>query len=175
MNRYVHGQPPLDDGPQGALVTVRDGRHPLAVLTMAACIFAGAMGVFLPRSQSSALDRFLPDPWRCIYYSLLMLSGIIVSVAVWLPDLRDRLLWERLGLLPFTGVLLVYPIAILYVAPHGAIPLGTVIGVLFGIGGAWRVLSISGDLKRWKKVVDELKAAKAAAQAAAGSIREGDS
>lgn len=143
--------------PQGAIVTIRDGRHPLAVLTMAACVFAGGMGVFLPRSPNSALDRFLPDPWRCIYYSLLLVAGLIVSIAVWLPDVRDRLLWERLGLLPFTGVLLVYPIALLHISAGAPIPLGTVIGALFGIGGLWRIIMITAELRRWRATVNRLK------------------
>ena len=156
MNRFIH-RPVSTGDPMASLVTVRDGRHPLVVLTMAACVIAGVMGMFFPPSKTSAIDRFLPDPWRCIYYALLLISGIIVSVAIWLPDLRDRLLWERIGLLPFTGVLLVYPLALVYVAPAGSLPLGTVFAALFGVGGLWRIISINGDLRRWRSVVQELR------------------
>jgi hypothetical protein len=142
--------------PTTPVVIVKDGRHPIAVLTMAASTFSGIVGLFSPPSPASTIDRLLPEPWRSWYYLLLLISGITVSVAVWLPDIRDRLLWERVGLLPFTGVLLVYPLALINSQLTG-LPLGAAIGAMFGLGGLWRVTVITLELRRWKQTIRRLK------------------
>lgn len=150
---------PPGSGSVATVLTIRDGRHPIAVLTMMASAVAGAIGLLLPPSPVSAVDRFIPEPWRHIYYGLLLTAGLIVTVAVWLPDLRDRLIWERIGLLPFTGVLLVYPIALVYVATGTVFGLGTIISSMFGIAGMWRIVDITCELNRWKRTVARIKRA----------------
>jgi len=145
------------DEPRGTVVLVRDGRHPIAVLTMAASSLSGLAGLLLPPNPQSSIDQLLAEPWRSGYYALLLVSGLVVSVAVWLPDLRDRMIWERIGLLPFTGVLLVYPIALVNAQITG-LPLGAAIGALFGIGGLWRIIAISLELRRWKTAIKRLTA-----------------
>jgi hypothetical protein len=147
--------------PASAVVVVKDGQHPIAVLTMLASVVAGISGLLTPPTSSSTIDRLLPEPWRTWYYLLLLISGAIVTVAVWLPDIRDRLIWERVGLLPFTGVLLVYPLALINSKVAG-LPLGVVIGALFGFGGLWRLLVISRELRRWRQTVRRLKEAEVA-------------
>lgn len=147
-----------EETPRGAVVVIRDGRHPIAILTFIASIAAGLAGLLTPPNPSSTLDRLLPEPWRTAYYSILLLSGLVVTFAVWLPDIRDRMIWERIGMLPFTGVLLVYPLALINSKVTG-LPLGVAIGALFGIGGLWRILMITRELNRWKATVRRLKQA----------------
>lgn len=129
-------------------VLVRDGRHPLVSLTMVACLLAGAFGLALPPSPQSAVDRFIPEPWRTAYYALLLLAGLVTLIGIWLPDLRDRLIWERIGLLFFSGTLLVYGIAIVALSP-GKLGAGALFSCLFGFGGVWRIVVISCTLRRW--------------------------
>lgn len=135
---------PVDPVP----VVVRDGRHPLVSLTMIACLLAGALGLILPPSPQSVIDQFIPEPARSAYYVLLLLAGLITLVGVWLPDLRDRLIWERIGLLFFSGTLLVYALAILALAP-GKLGAGSLFSCVFGFGGVWRIVTISLTLRRW--------------------------
>ena len=92
----------------GTMFVARDGRHPMAILAMVAWVLVGARGFIEPRSPTSTLDRFIPDPWRLDYYGLLLLSGLIFLISVCLRDIRDRLIWERIALLFFAGVLLCY-------------------------------------------------------------------
>jgi hypothetical protein len=139
-------------------VVVKDGRHPIAVLTMLAATLSGLAGLLGPPNPSSTIDKLLPEPWRTWYYLLLLISGVVVSVAVWLPDIRDRLIWERIGLLPFTGVLLVYPLALINSELTG-LPLGAAIGAMFGIGGCWRIAVITYELRRWKQTIRRLREA----------------
>lgn len=136
-----------------AVIVVRDGRHPLAVLTMLACMLSGLVGLLsTPQPTTLVVDRLLPEPWRSTYYALLLVSGLIVSVAVWLPDVRDRLMWERIGLLPFTGVLLAYPLALINAGVNG-FPVGVAIGAFFGVGGLWRILQLTRALRQWRMLM----------------------
>lgn len=138
------------------LVIVRDGRHPLVTLTMIACLLAGAIGLLLPPSPQSVIDRFIPEPARSAYYALLLLAGLVTLVGVWLPDLRDRLLWERIGLLFFSGTLLLYALAIFAVAP-GKLGAGALFSCLFGFGGCWRVVVITLTLRSWVQATPRRK------------------
>lgn len=137
-------------GTEPVPVIVRDGRHPLVALTMVACLLAGVFGLLLPPSPQSVIDRFIPEPWRVVYYALLLAAGGITLVGIWLPDLRDRLIWERIGLLFFSGTLLVYALAIFALSP-GKLGAGALFSCLFGFGGAWRVATISLTLRRWMR------------------------
>lgn len=130
---------------------VRDGRHPLVSLTMVACIVSGVLGLLLPSNpQSVLIDRVAPEPWRMIFYMLLCLAGTIMLIGPWLPDLRDRLIWERIGLWFFSGILLIYPLA-LYTAYSGKPGFPYLISCSLGIGGVWRMLEITVQLRRWRQ------------------------
>lgn len=142
-----------------AVLVVHDGRHPLSVLTMAATVFAGVLGLVLPPNPASALDHFLGEPWRTGYYAILLLGGVIVSVCVWLPDIRDRLIGERIGMFFWAGALMTYPIALYAIAGFAA-GLGGIITSLFGIAGAWRIIEITWDLRRWRATVERIEGAK---------------
>ncbi|MGH3794363.1 MAG: hypothetical protein ACRDSP_05690 [Pseudonocardiaceae bacterium] len=135
---------------------VRDGRHPLVSLTMLACTLSGILGLLLPSNPQSVIDQFVPEPWRSVYYLLLCLAGLTILVGVWLPDLRDRLIWERVGLWFFSGTLLVYPLAI-YAMHAGKLGFGGVISCLFGVGGVWRITAITYQLQRWRKAAEAAK------------------
>ncbi len=136
----------------GAVVPliVRDGRHPLVMITMVACVLSGALGLLTPSSPQLVIDRFVPGPWRGIYYLLLSVSGLIVLVGVWLPDLRDRLIWERIGLWFFSGIVLIYPLSI-YTVYSNSLGFGGMISCLLGIGGIWRIIVITCQLRRWRR------------------------
>jgi hypothetical protein len=84
--------PERDRITQATIFIVRDGRHPMAILAMVACVLVGALGFIGPRSPTSTIDRFIPDPWRFGYYGLLLLSGLIFLTSVCLRDIRDRLI-----------------------------------------------------------------------------------
>ena len=86
--------------PPVTIFVVRDGRHPMAILAMVACVLVGALGFIGPRSPTSTIDRFIPDPWCFGYYGLLLFSGLIFLISVCLRDIRDRLIWERIALTP---------------------------------------------------------------------------
>ena len=150
-------EPPVT--PVGAAVlVVHDGRHPLSVLVMVATVFAGIVGLVAGPNPASALDHFIGEPWRTGYYVVLLLGGIINSVCVWLPDIRDRLIGERIGMLFWSGALLTYPIA-LYAIAGLAAGLGGILTSLFGIAGAWRIVEITRDLRRWRATVVRIEAA----------------
>ena len=150
---------PSDPSPLvgAAVLVVHDGRHPISVLTMAATVFAGALGLVLPPNPSSALDHFIPEPYRTAYYAILLLGGVINSVCVWLPDIRDRLIGERIGMFFWSGALMTYPIA-LYALAGFAAGLGGIITSLFGVAGIWRIVEITLDLRRWKATIQKIEA-----------------
>jgi hypothetical protein len=107
-----------------------------------------------PRSPTSTIDRFIPDPWRLGYYGLLLLSGLIFLVSVCLHDIRDRLIWERIALLFFAGVLLCYPAAVW--AGHSDDPGSIYEGVMscaFGFAGLWRIGEITRDLRQARRTI----------------------
>lgn len=145
--------------PVAAVLVVHDGRHPLSVLTMAATVFAGVLGLVLPPNPASALDHFIGEPWRTGYYAILLLGGVIVSVCVWLSDIRDRLIGERIGMFFWAGALMTYPIALYAIAGFAA-GLGGIITSLFGIAGTWRIVEITLDLRRWRATVERIEGAK---------------
>lgn len=138
--------PPLN------LLIIRDGRHPLAILLLIAAVVSGAMGLLLPPSPRSVIDQLVPEPWNSAYYTLLGLSGLVTLIGVWLPDIRDRLMVEQIGLWFLSGVLLVYPLAI-YVFFPGTLGLGGVISCLFGAGALWRVVEIIREMRQWRRAV----------------------
>lgn len=138
------------------VLSVRNGRHPIAVLVMVAATLIGGLGLLGVTNPESVLERFLVEPYRTIYYFLLLVSGLITSIAVWLPDIRDRLIWERIGLLPFAGALLVYPIALLALASNIA-ALGAITVSLFGFAGLWRAIEITHDLHKWRYALKRIK------------------
>lgn len=142
-----------------AVLVVHDGRHPLSVLTMAASVFAGIIGLVTGPNPNSAIDHFFPGAYRIGYYVLLLIGGMIVSACVWLPDVRDRLIGERIGLFFWSGVLTVYPVALYAVAGFAA-GLGGIITALFGVAGTWRIIEITTDLRRWKATVAKIESAK---------------
>lgn len=101
-------------GRRPEILIIRNGRHPMVLLVMAACLASGIMGSVLPPDPSvSIVDRYVPEPWNTTYYITLILSSITVLVGVWLPDLRDRMMVEQIGLWFLSGPLLIYPIVIL--------------------------------------------------------------
>jgi hypothetical protein len=152
--RPADPQPPI----AAAVLVVHDGRHPLSVFTMGATIIAGILGLILPPNPASALDHFIPEPYRTVYYSVLLLGGVVTSVCVWLPDIRDRLIGERVGLFFFSGALLTYPIALYAIAGYAA-GLGALITSLFGVAGVWRIIEITLELRRWRATIAKVEAA----------------
>jgi hypothetical protein len=139
---------------QATIFVVRDGRHPMAILAMVACVLVGALGFIGPRSPTSTIDRFIPDPWRLGYYGLLLLSGLIFLTSVCLRDIRDRLIWERIALLFFAGVLLCYPLTVW--SGSGADPGSIYEGVVscaFGFAGLWRIGEITLDLRQARRII----------------------
>jgi hypothetical protein len=139
-------------------MVVHDGRHPLSVFTMGAVVIAGILGLVLPPNPASALDHFIPEPYRTAYYAVLLLGGVINSVCVWLPDIRDRLIGERVGMFFFSGALMTYPIALYAIAGFAA-GLGGLITSLFGIAGLWRIVEITLELRRWRAAIARVEAA----------------
>lgn len=131
-------------------VIIRDGRHPLVVTIMVACVLSGVLGLIRPSSPQLVIDRFVPAPWRGTYYLLLGVAGLIALVGVWLPDLRDRLIWERIGLWFFSGAVLIYPLAI-YTVSLGSVGFGGMISCLLGVGGIWRMITLTRQLRRWRR------------------------
>ncbi|MGH4010383.1 MAG: hypothetical protein ACRDTH_19855 [Pseudonocardiaceae bacterium] len=126
----------------------------MAVLAMIACVLVGALGFIGPRSPTSTIDRFIPDPWRLGYYGLLLLAGLIFLISVCLQDIRDRLIWERIALLFFAGVLLCYPVTIW--AGHGNDPGSIYEGVVscaFGFAGLWRIGEITLGLRQARRTI----------------------
>lgn len=140
-----------------AVMVVHDGRHPLSVFTMGATIIAGLLGLLLPPNPASALDHFIPEPYRTGYYAVLLLGGVINSVCVWLPDVRDRLIGERVGMFFFSGALMTYPIALYAIAGFAA-GLGALITSLFGVAGIWRIVEITIELRRWRATIARVEA-----------------
>lgn len=140
-----------------AVLVVHDGRHPLSVLTMAATVVAGLLGLLLGPNPSSALDHFIPEPYRTGYYAVLLTGGLINSVCVWLPDIRDRLIGERIGMFFFSGALMTYPIALYAIAGFAA-GLGALITSLFGVAGMWRIAEITLELRKWRATIARIEA-----------------
>lgn len=132
------------------VVIVRDGRHPLVLLVLVACVLAAATGLFGPGNPRSVIDQFVPEPWRTGYYVILGAAGLLTMVGVWLRHPRDRLMVEQIGLWFLSGVLLVYPLAI-YALYSGTLGLGGVMSCLLGVGGLWRIADIALQLRRWPK------------------------
>lgn len=135
-----------------ALLVVRDGRHPLVLLLLVGAMVSGVIGLIGPANPQSVVDKLVPEPWRMAYYVLLGLSGLVTMVGVWLPDLRDRLAVEQIGLWFLSGTLLVYPVAIAAFYP-GKLGFGGVISCLFGLGGLWRILEIILEVRRWHRAM----------------------
>lgn len=132
-----------------SLIVVRDGRHPLVLLLLAGAFLTGVIGLIGPHNPQSVVDKLVPDPWRTFYYVFLAAAGLITLVGVWLPDLRDRLAVEQIGLWFLSGTLLVYPLSIYAFFP-GSLGFGGVISSLFGIGGLWRIGEIIWELRHWR-------------------------
>jgi hypothetical protein len=141
------------------VLVVHDGRHPFSVLVMVATVFASVVGLIAGPSQASALDHFIGEPWRTVYYLVLLFGSLVVSVSVWLPDIRDRLIGERVGMLFWAGALTVYPIA-LYAIAGLAAGLGGIITSIFGIAGIWRIIEITLDLHKWRATIERVEATK---------------
>ena len=141
----------LVDGIQLELIVVRNGRHPMVMLVMAACLSTGLMGLFLePDPSVSIIDRYIPNPWNVTYYIILVVASTVILIGVWLPDLRDRLMVEQIGLWFLSGALLIYPLFI-WTTYSEEFALGGMISLLCGIGGFARIAEIIrevGDLRR---------------------------
>ena len=154
MTSHQTNPPEHDQITPVAIFVVRDGRHPMAILAMVACVLVGALGFIGPRSPTSTIDRFIPDPWRSGYYGLLLFAGLIFLISVCFHDIRDRLIWERIALLFFAGVLLCYPVTVW--ASHGDDPGSIYEGVMscaFGFAGLWRIGEITLDLRQARRTI----------------------
>lgn len=143
----------LTGGRQVEILVVRNGRHPIVLLVMVACLVSGLMGLFLgPQPSSSIIDRFVPEPWNTTYYIILLLSSTIILIGVWLPDLRDRLMVEQIGLWFLSGALLIYPLVI-WTTYSQPLALGGMISLLCGIGGFARIIEILHEIYNWHLLV----------------------
>lgn len=132
----------LTGGHQVEILVVRNGRHPIVLLVMAACLSSGLMGLFLePDPSASIIDRYVAEPWNTTYYIILLLSSTVILIGVWLPDLRDRLMVEQIGLWFLSGALIIYPLVI-WTTYSQRLALGSMISLLCGIGGFARIAEI---------------------------------
>lgn len=135
------------------LLVVRNGRHPIVLLVMAACLGSGLMGLFMPPDPSaSIIDRYVPEPWKTTYYVILTLASIVILIGVWLPDPRDRLMVEQIGLWFLSGALLIYPIVI-WTTYSQRLALGGMISLLCGIGGLARIAEILREVRAVRHLI----------------------
>lgn len=140
------------DGHQSKQLMIRDARHPFVLSIIGACLISGLVGVLLPSDpHSSIVDRYVPEPWRTIFYTTLAASSFVILVGVWLPDFRDRLMVEQIGLWFLTAVLLLYPILIWAWSSY-RLNLGGMIPLLCGLGGLVRILEIRRELRSWYRL-----------------------
>lgn len=143
----------LVDGHGVELLVVRNGRHPIVLLVMAACLSSGFMGLFLdPDPAASIIDRYVPEPWNSTYYVILMLSSTVILIGVWLPDPRDRLMVEQIGLWFLSGALLIYPLVI-WASYSPRLGLGGMISLLCGIGGLARIVEILNEVRSLRRLI----------------------
>lgn len=142
----------MTEGAPLNLLVMRNGRHPIAMLVMAACLVTGIMGLVLsPDPAGSIIDRWVPEPWRTVYYVTLVFSGLIVLVGVWLPHIRDRLMVEQIGLWFLSGALMIYPLVI-WLAYSQRLGLGGMISLLCGLGCIGRIGEILYELRELDKI-----------------------
>lgn len=135
-------------GKEIALLVVRDGRHPWAIALLLGCIISGILGLVVGPNPRAPVDQYMPPTLRAIYYIVLAVSGLITLIGVWLPDLRDRLMVEQIGLWFLCMPLMIYPIAVVTVY-SGPLGLGGVISCLIGFGGLIRIIEIMREIRRW--------------------------
>ena len=136
------------------VVVVRNGRHSMALAVIVACLVSGLMGIFLPADSTSIIDRYIPSPWDTYYFVILLVSSSTILIGVWLPDFRDRVMIEQIGLWFLSGVLLVYP-AVVWTKYAHHLELGGMISLLCGIGGLARIAEILHELRRLRRYTRE--------------------
>lgn len=135
------------------LVAVRNGRHPIVLFVLGACLLSGIMGLLLPADPAaSIIDRHVPEPWKSVYYVILAVSSTIILIGVWLPHFRDRMMVEQIGLWFLSGALLIYPIVI-FVTYSDRLGLGGMISLLCGLGGLARIIEILYELRLWHRII----------------------
>lgn len=132
------------------LLVVRDSRHPWVISLLLGCILAGALGVWTAPDPRNLVDQYMHGIWRDVYYWVLLASGLITLVGVCLPDLRDRLMVEQIGLWFLSAPLLIYPIAI-FASYSGTFGLGASVSCLVGVGSLIRIGSIFRELRVWRQ------------------------
>ena len=123
------------------------------MLVMAACLVSGLMGLFLePDPEASIIDRYVTEPWNTTYYVILLLSSTVILIGVWLPDPRDSLMVEQIGLWFLSGALLIYPLVI-WTTYTQRLALGGMISLLCGIGGLARIAEILQEVCTLRRIV----------------------
>jgi hypothetical protein len=123
------------------------------VLILAAAVVTGILGLLGPPNPNSVIDQLIHGPWHSGYYVLLTLAGLTTLTGLWLPELRDRLAVEQIGLWFLSGTLLLYPLAI-YVFSPGRLGFGGVVSCLVGLGGLWRITEIVWETRRLREALN---------------------
>jgi hypothetical protein len=128
------------------MITIKSGRHPLAVSFLGFLAFSGISGLFTYQRSASGTVRSLPEPLGQVLYGGLAAGALVAIVGVFLPGLVGPLL-ERVGLVLLAGFLFGY--AVLAFARAGW-PALFVISLLLGltVGCVWRVVQIGRELRQ---------------------------
>jgi hypothetical protein len=134
----------------GIPLLVRSGRNPFEVLMLVACVATGVVGLFQPASASNVVTSLLPSWEVATWYSGLTLGGVVGLFGVSRKGVMS-LMWERVGLIMLTFLMLAYSTAVItQVGVRGSLP--AFFTGLFAIACAIRFVYITTDLKRMEDI-----------------------
>jgi hypothetical protein len=127
------------------MITIKSGRHPLAVSLLGFLALSGLSGLVTYSRSASGTIRSLPNPLGVVFYVVLFAGSAIAIVGVFTRGLLGPLL-ERSGLCMLSGLLPCY--AILAIARTGW-PAMFVASILLGlaVGCVWRIVQIGREMK----------------------------
>jgi hypothetical protein len=116
--------------------------HPWVLAITLGCFVSGFRGITSAPDERLALDRLVGEPYYAMYYSSLIVGGLVLLASSGFRGLRDRLMVEQIGLWIVSGALLIYQVAIIvkFGQPAGVAAVITLLIALGGIARIWRIL-----------------------------------